>query len=109
MFLRETTSTVIPNFGSPDFTNTTADNHVLVPYRFDSDERAGLVWQDQRYDNGANQYESVHYVASHLIDYYFINSFSRLRSGFNTAGYVKRIWSRYLDQLRQTTKSWRST
>ncbi len=103
VFLRETVNAGAPGLGSP-FTNTTADGHLLVPYRFDSDERAGLVWQDQRYDNGADIYESEHYVASHIIDYYFINSFARLRTGFSTGKYVSRIWSRYLDQLRQTTQ-----
>ena len=104
VFLRETTSMAIPGWGPPSFTNVTNDNHVLVPYRFDSDDRAGLVWQCQRYDAGADPFESLHYVASHLVDYYFINSFARLRSGFSTSGYVARMWGRSIDQLRQTTQ-----
>ncbi len=95
----------IPGLGAPIFSNTTSDgSYFLVPYRFDTDERAGLVWQDQRYDNGADGFESLHYVASHYLDYYFANSFARLRSGFSTGGYVNRMWSRYLDQLHQTTQ-----
>ncbi len=102
VFLRETKSTSVPAWGPPNFTNATKDNHILVPYRFDSDERAGLVWQDQRYDNGGDAYESFHYVASHLLDYYFVNSYARLRTGFSTQKYVKRLWSRYLNQMHQT-------
>src|SRR5207247_1379481 len=44
VFLNETTSTNIPGWGAPSFSNSTRDGHVLVPYAFDSDERAGLVW-----------------------------------------------------------------
>jgi hypothetical protein len=104
VFLNETQTTSVPGFGSPSFSNVTNDGHVLVPYRFDSDERAGLVWQDQRYDNGADAFESLHYVTSHWLDYYFQNSYARLRSGFSTSGYVSRMWGRYLEQLRQTTQ-----
>src|SRR5476649_151561 len=46
----------------------------------------------------------MHYVQSHLNGYYFMNSYARLRTGFSTSKYVARIWSRYLDQLRQTTQ-----
>jgi hypothetical protein len=104
VFLKETQATAVAGWGPPSFSNATTDGHVLVPYRFDSDERAGLVWQDQRYDAGPDQFESAHYVTSHLIDYYFMNSYARLRSGFSTAKYVNKIWNRYLDQLRQTTQ-----
>ncbi len=104
VFLNETYAAGLPGWGAPSYSNVTTDGHVLVPYRFDSDERAGLVWQDQRYDAGPDQYESLHYVASHLIDYYFINSYARLRTGFSTGKYVARIWGRYLEQFRQTTQ-----
>jgi hypothetical protein len=104
VFLKETTASDVSGWGTPSFSNATNDGHVLVPYRFDSDERAGLVWQDQRYDAGPDPFESRHYVTSHLIDYYFMNSYARLRSGFSTEKYVTRMWSRYLDQLRQTTQ-----
>jgi hypothetical protein len=104
VFLNETVSQDATGWGPPPFSNSTTDGHVLVPYRFDSDERAGLVWQDQRYDAGPDPFESLHYVTSHLIDYYFMNSYARLRSGFSTSKYVERIWSRYMEQLRQTTQ-----
>ncbi len=104
VFLRETTSSSVQGWGPPSFSNATTDGHVLVPYRFDSDERAGLVWQDQKYDAGPDTYESLHYVTSHMLDYYFMNSYARLRSGFSTEKYVKRMWMRYLDQMRQTTQ-----
>ena len=105
VFLRETRSVPIDGWGDPDFTNVTDDDHVLVPYRFDSDERAGLVWQDQTYDAGADAYESLHYVAQHYLDYYFANSYARFRAGFNTESYVARQWGRYVEQLRQCTQT----
>jgi hypothetical protein len=105
VFLRETRSVPIAGWGDPEFTNVTADGHVLVPYGFDSDERAGLIWQNQPNDTGADAYESLHYVASHYIDYYFANSFSRYRSGFSSEAYVSRQWGRYVEQLRQCTQT----
>ncbi len=104
VFLNETVATAVSGWGAPPVSNSTNDGHVLVPYRFDSDERAGLVWQDQRYDAGPDTYESLHYVGTHMLDYYFINSYARLRSGFSVPKYVSRIWGRYLDQFRQTTQ-----
>ncbi len=105
VFLRETHNESLPGWGDASFTNVTNDGHVLVPYRFDSDERAGLIWQDQRYDAGADAYESLHYVASHWMDYYFQNSYARLRSGFSTEAYVSRMFGRYLEQLRQCAQT----
>lgn len=105
VFLHETRSEDIPGWGSPEFTNVTADGHVLVPYRFDSDERAGLVWENQTNDAGADAYESLHYVASRYLDYYFVNSYSRFRSGFSTEDYVNRMWGRYVEQLRQCAQT----
>ncbi|MFO0628801.1 MAG: hypothetical protein U0325_24720 [Polyangiales bacterium] len=104
VFLRETRAREVPGFGDPSFTNVTDDGHLLVPYRFDSDERAGLVWQNQPYDAGADAYESVHYVAGRWLDHYFLDSFARRRSGFSTEGYVNRQWGRYLENLRQVTQ-----
>ena len=104
VFLRETRAREVPGFGDPPFTNVTADGRLLVPYRFDSDDRAGLVWQNQPYDVGADAYESVHYVASRWLDHYFMNSFARRRSGFSTEGYVDRMWGHYLENLRQVTQ-----
>ncbi len=101
VFIRETTSTPVAGLGPPIFTNTTADGHLLVPYRYDDDLRAGLVWQDQRYDSGADAFESLHYVAERYIDYYFANSYARYRSGFSTGAYVDRQRGRYLEQMRQ--------
>ena len=105
VFLRETRNESVPGWGDPSFTNVTTDGHLLVPYRFDSDERAGLVWQDQTNDAGADAYESMHYVAGRWLDYYFANSFSRLRSGFSTDAYVSRMWGRYVEQLRQSSQT----
>ncbi len=105
VFVRETRNTSIPGWGPADFTNETNDGHVLVPYRFDSDERAGLVWQDQTNDTGADAYESLHYVASHYLDYYFANSYARYRSGFSTEAYVARQWGRFVEQMRQCAQT----
>ncbi len=105
VFLRETRNESLPGWGDASFTNVTSDGHVLVPYRFDSDERAGLVWQDQTNDAGADAYESMHYVAGRWLDYYFANSFSRLRSGFSTDSYVSRMWGRYVEQMRQSSQT----
>lgn len=104
VFLRETRSRAVPGFGDPAYTNVTADGRLLVPYRFDTDDRAGLVWQNQPYDVGADAYESVHYVAGRWLDHYFMNSFARRRSGFSTESYVNRMWGRYLENLRQVTQ-----
>lgn len=105
VFLRETRNTSIAGWGPADFSNETTDGHVLVPYRFDSDERAGLVWQDQTNDAGADAFESMHYVAERYLDYYFANSYARLRSGFSTEAYVARQWGRYVEQMRQCSQT----
>jgi hypothetical protein len=105
VFLRETRNTSLPGWGPADFTNETNDGHVLVPYRFDSDERAGLVWQDQTNDAGADAFESMHYVAERYLDYYFSNSYARYRSGFSTEAYVARQWGRYVEQMRQCAQT----
>nr|MBK7065357.1 hypothetical protein [Deltaproteobacteria bacterium] len=105
VFLRETRNESLPGWGEASFTNVTADGHVLVPYRFDSDERAGLVWQDQPNDAGADAYESMRYVSGRWLDYYFANSYSRLRSGFSTDAYVSRMWGRYVEQMRQSSQT----
>ncbi len=105
VFLRETRNTSLAGWGPADFTNETDDGHVLVPYRFDSDERAGLVWQNQTNDAGADAFESMHYVAERYLDYYFANSYARYRSGFSTEAYVERQWGRYVEQLRQCAQT----
>ena len=104
VFLNESQITGVAGWGDPAFSNTTNDGHMLVPYRFDSDERAGLVWQDQRYDAGADGFESLHYVQERFLDYYFQNAYGRYRTGFSAGKYVSRMWSRYLDQIHQTTQ-----
>ncbi|MEI8258508.1 MAG: hypothetical protein WCJ30_22775, partial [Deltaproteobacteria bacterium] len=104
VFLNETTSSDVQGWGTPNFTNTTTDGHLLVPYRFDSDNRAGLVWQDQRYDAGADAYESLHYVQERFLNYHFQNAYGRYRTGFSSGKYVARMWSRYLEQIHQTSQ-----
>jgi len=97
VFLSETNTAQVPGFGSPNFSNVTRDGHVLVPYRFDSDDRAGLIWQDQRYDQGADSFESLHYVAERWLNYYFANSYARGRVGFSTESYVLCMYGCYLE------------
>lgn len=105
VFHDETRRESLPAWGDPGITNVTRSGHVLVPYRFDSDERAGLVWQVQRNDAGADAYESLRYVAARWLDYYFANSFGRYRSGFSTEEYVNRMWGRYVEPLRQSAQT----
>ncbi len=75
-----------------------AAEHVLVPYMFNTDGYANSIWNTQRYDAGADMFESMRYVSQHYQDYYFANSFSRGRATFNVSGYRSRMAGRYLDQ-----------
>lgn len=93
---------------TPDHTNVAnADRdgspnpggHLLVPYRFASDEYAGYYWYDQRYDAGADMFESIRYTSVRYLDYYFANAFARERTTFTTESYRSRMESRYLENL----------
>jgi hypothetical protein len=92
---------------NPDHTNTTNANrdgsaasqpHVLVPYRFGTDDWANYIWHSQRYDAGPDMFESMRYVAQHYLDYYFSTAYARSRAAFTVSGYRSRISGRYLDQ-----------
>lgn len=115
VFLRETRRV---QFGAgsfdPDHTNVTDSNvdgsrattpHVLVPYSFGTDDWANYVWNTQRYDAGADMYESMHYVAQRYLDYYFSNAFARNRATFTRNGYRSRMTGRYLDQMYYSMRS----
>jgi hypothetical protein len=101
VFLSETTTTSVPGWGPPSFSNVTSDGHLLVPYRYGDDASAGLDWKDQRGDLGADAYESVHYLASRMLDGYFATSFARASGQLSSAKYVDRLWSRSIDPIRQ--------
>jgi len=109
VFLHETAPQGYNAFGwSPEQTNVTPNNrdgtpadrpHVLVPYRFATDDRAGYYWYNQRFDAGADMFESMRYTQSRYLDYYFSNSFARERVSFNIDSYMSRMAGRYLNNL----------
>jgi hypothetical protein len=107
VFLHETTSVPYnPFMWEPDHSNLAIHGrdgrdgeHVVVPYRFATDDYAGVYWYDQRYDAGADFYESMRYTSQRYLDYYFANSFSRERATFSVDGYRARMTGRYLDNL----------
>lgn len=108
VFLRETERRAYGAFGwAPDHTNfttagrdgnATGEPHVLVPYLFNTDNYANSIWNTQRYDAGADMFESMRYLSQHYQDYYFANAFARGRANFNVASYRSRMTGRYLDQ-----------
>lgn len=107
VFLHETISVPYNNFmWMPDHTNVAIHgrdgrdgDYLVVPYRFATDDYAGYYWYDQRYDAGADMYESLRYTSQRYLDYYFANSFSRERSTFSVDGYISRMRGRFLDNL----------
>ncbi len=80
--------------------------HVVVPFRFGTDDWANYVWNAQRYDAGADMYESMRYMAAHYLDYYFSTAFARGRSTFTLNAYTARIRSRYLDQMYYSMRNY---
>jgi hypothetical protein len=114
VFLHETRRESYGAFNwEPDHTNVTANGrdgregptHVLVPYSFGTDDWANGVWNTQRYDAGADIYESMRYVAVRYLDYYFANAFARNRATFTRNSYRARMTSRYLDQMYYSLRS----
>lgn len=107
VFLDETRSIAYNGFGwEPDHTNEAtrgpdgaAGNFLLVPYRFETDDYAGVYWYNSRYDAGADFYEVMRYFGSRYLDYYPFASFGRERSSFTINGYVSRMMGRYLDNM----------
>lgn len=107
VFLRETTRRLYGPNWTPEHTNVSlngrdgrpvAGGKVLVPYMFNTDGYANSIWNNQRYDAGADMFESMRYVSSRYQDYYFANAFSRGRANFNVASYRSRMTGRYMDQ-----------
>lgn len=108
VFVSETAKVPYGAFGwTPDHSNVANANrdgsrateaHALVPYMFNTDNYANYIWNTQRYDGGADMFESMRYVSQHYYDYYFTTAFARNRATFTTAGYRSRITGRYMDQ-----------
>jgi hypothetical protein len=71
-----------------------------VPYMFCSDEQADLNPDCQRYDRGADAYESLQAVIDTYWSYYIFNAYRRGRLGFDTGAYANRILSRYFAKLQ---------
>src|SRR4029079_493520 len=71
-----------------------------VPYLFCSDEQADLGPDCQRYDAGADTYESMQSVIDTYWNYYIFNAFRRQRLGFNTDAYADRILNRYFAKVQ---------
>ncbi len=107
VFLDETHNVTYNAFGwDPDHTNEatrgpdgSAENHLVVPYRFETDDYAGVYWFNSRYDGGADFYETMRYFSDRYIDYYPFSSFARERSSFTENGYIARMKGRYLDNM----------
>ncbi len=71
-----------------------------VPYLFCSDEQADLNPDCQRYDRGADAYESLQSVVDTYWNYYIFNAYRRGRLGFDTDAYANRILTRYFEKLQ---------
>ena len=81
-------------------------NRPMVPYRFCSDEQADLGPDCQRYDAGADPYESMTSLMDSYWNYYIFASFRRGRLGYDIGPYVDRISSRYFDKIRSSTQEY---
>ena len=107
VFLSETRKVAYNGFGwDPDHTNEAtrgrngeAGAFLLVPYRFETDDYAGVYWYNSRYDAGADFYEVMRYFSTRYLDYYPFASFGRERASFTINGYVNRMMGRYLDNM----------
>jgi hypothetical protein len=107
VFLDETHNVAYNAFGwDPDHTNEathgpdgSAGQFLVVPYRFETDDYAGVYWFNSRYDGGADFYETMRYFADRYLDYYPFSSFARERASFTVNGYTARMAGRYLDNM----------
>ena len=69
-----------------------------------SDEQADLNPDCQRYDAGADVYESLQSVIDTYWNYYIFNAFRRQRLGFTTEAYAQRVLSRYFRKLQHANQ-----
>ncbi|WP_053236233.1 zinc-dependent metalloprotease [Sandaracinus amylolyticus] len=80
------------------------DGRPIVPYMFCSDEQADLNPDCQRYDQGADAYESVQSVIDNYWNYYIFNSFRRGRLGFSPESLASRVHGRYFEKLQRANQ-----
>jgi hypothetical protein len=95
-----TNSEVSTECAYPDSVDHSPDNRLVVPYKFCSDEFEGVGVGCAAFDRGADVYEVAHNNIEEYRNYYIFNNFKRDRLGFNADEYLDRIYSRYLDSLR---------
>ncbi len=89
-----------------DFPSHDAEGHVVVPYRFCSDEQRDLRPGCMLYDRGADAFESVQSIQDNYWNYYVFNSFRRGRIGFSIRGTAGRILGRYFRKLQRANQSY---
>lgn len=77
---------------------------VAVPFMFCSDEQADLGPDCQRYDQGADPYETVTSVADNYWNYYVFSHFRRRRIGFNPDWVIDRSFGRYFEKLQSANQ-----
>ncbi len=75
-----------------------------VPYRFCNDYLSEVRPECQRYDAGADAYESVQSIIDHYWNYHLFNAYRRERLGFEVEGYVEKIHGRYLAKLQRANQ-----
>jgi len=75
-----------------------------VPYLFCSDEQADLNPDCQRYDQGADAYESLQSVMDTYWSYYIFNNFRRQRLGYSPEATAGRVHDRYFEKLQRANQ-----
>lgn len=91
-------------FGSIDDPIVDGQNRPRVPYLFCSDEQADLGPDCQRYDAGADWYETISSLTDTYWNYYILASFRRDRIGFNPNSYMNRTYGRYFEKLQSANQ-----
>ena len=84
----------------PDAVLHDAQNRLMVPYKFCSDEFEGASTGCEAYDRGADVYEVASAIMSNYRNYYVFDAFRHERLGFNPDEYLDRVWGRYFESLR---------
>ncbi|MBX7114919.1 MAG: zinc-dependent metalloprotease [Myxococcaceae bacterium] len=77
-----------------------ANKRVMVPYKFCSDEFEGVSTGCEAFDRGADVYEVASNAMTTYRNYYVFDAFRRQRLGFDPEAYWDRVYSRYLNTLR---------
>ncbi|MEO0323683.1 MAG: zinc-dependent metalloprotease [Myxococcota bacterium] len=79
---------------------------LAVPYEFCSDETADLTAECQRYDAGADAFETTKSVIDGYWSYYIFNAYRRGQLGFSTSSYASRIHGRYFEKLERLNQGY---